>query len=48
MRVNSNLEHNKGFMSYVVINLVVLAQERKIDSILSFDEHFEKFLMRVS
>ena len=46
-KVNANL-HSKGkLMSFVDISHVILAKRHQIEKIVSFDDHFDRFLTRL-
>ena len=47
IKYNSNFNGKKGFLSFVDASNIVLAKSKKIDYIVSFDEHFDGFITRI-
>lgn len=46
-KVNDSLKGKKGFLSFVDVSILVLAKNKKIDYLVSFDEHFDGFINRI-
>ena len=46
-KVNTGLKGKKGFLSFVDVSIIVLAQNKNIDFLVSFDEHFDGFIKRI-
>lgn len=47
MKFNNNFRGKKGFLSFVDASNIVLAKSKKIDYLVSFDEHFDGFITRI-
>ena len=47
LKINKDLKGKKGFMSFVDLSIVVLAKHKKIDFLVSFDEHFDGLINRI-
>lgn len=46
-KVNTDIKMKNQIMSYVDVSSVILANHNKIKKIISFDGHFDKFLIRI-
>jgi predicted nucleic acid-binding protein len=46
-QVNANLRSKAKLMSFIDISHVILAQRHQLEKIVSFDDHFDRFLTRL-
>ena len=47
IQVNTNIRSKEKLMSYIDISHVILAQRHQLEKIVSFDDHFDRFLTRL-
>ena len=47
-KINNGKRFKSGILSFVDVNLIIMAQNHNIDTIVSFDKHFDVFLNRLS
>lgn len=46
-KLNKDHKNKKGFLSFVDVSILVLAKTKKIDYLVSFDEHFDGYITRI-
>lgn len=46
-KVNINTKNKKKFLSFVDVSSIILCRQHQIDTIVSFDSHFDGFLTRI-
>ena len=47
LKLNKDARSKEDFLSFVDISSVIICQKYKLDQILSFDAHFDRFLTRI-
>ena len=47
LKINQNLKGKKGFMSFIDSSILVLAKNKNIDFLVSFEEHFDGLIKRI-
>ena len=47
-KVNAKIKTKRKLMSFTDVTTVILAQRHQIDLVVSFDDHFDRFMTRIS